>query len=198
MDKIFIALIMIVVAGIIGWTTNKLAIKMLFRPVKPVKILFFTFQGLIHKRKDDISSSISETVSKEFLDKNELVDELLNSLDLVVMKQKLKQILTVKITEVIPNMFLIMLRDNIEKIISDFIDKEGDNIFNEIIATLKNNELNIDIAKMIKTKIDQLDFMEFEKIILSIADKELKHIEFIGLILGLLIGFVQATIFLVN
>lgn len=39
------------IGGFIGWLTNWVAIKMLFYPREPKKILFVTFQGIFPKTK---------------------------------------------------------------------------------------------------------------------------------------------------
>ena len=52
----------------------------------------------------------------------------------------------------------------------------------------------MNIKEIVENKVNDLDLIELENIILSVADKELKHIELLGLILGFLIGIVQGII----
>lgn len=54
----------------IGYITNWLAIKMLFRPLKPVKILgkeISILQGVIPKRRGDLARSVGQTVGEHLL-----------------------------------------------------------------------------------------------------------------------------------
>ena len=53
MNHFFTVLLLTVVGALIGWITNIFAIKLLFRPIKPIKIPLtrFTIVGLIPKRK---------------------------------------------------------------------------------------------------------------------------------------------------
>ena len=46
-------ILMTVVGTFIGWITNYIAIKLLFRPYKEINILGFKLQGVIPKRKND-------------------------------------------------------------------------------------------------------------------------------------------------
>ena len=49
------------IGGIIGYSTNYIAVKMLFRPLKPVKIGNYTLPftpGIIPKRKDKLAEAI--------------------------------------------------------------------------------------------------------------------------------------------
>jgi len=185
-------LLMILVGGLIGYTTNKVAIKMLFRPINPHKFFFFTIQGVFPKRKDVMAVSLAETIEKELLSKDEILNSVLTEDNISTVKNKIKDALIIKIKEVIPNIVLMMLNDNIEDIINNFIDKEGNDIFNNLLDDLKNSSLDtLDIKALVKKRIDELDFIEFEKIIFGLMSKELKHIEVIGLVLGCLIGVVQ-------
>ena len=49
------------VGAAIGWVTNFLAVKMLFRPRRPVRILGLTVQGLVPKRRRELAASIADT-----------------------------------------------------------------------------------------------------------------------------------------
>jgi len=196
MNQILQIIALILVGGLIGWTTNKLAIKMLFRPIKPVKFIF-TFQGVLPKRKDQISESIAETIQREFLDEKEIIEQLVQAADLTKIKELLKVKLVEKIKEVVPSMMIAMFGNKLDTIVAEFIDKDGDNVFNDLVNSLRENGTNyLDIKAIVAKRIDALDFEEFEELVYSITKRELRHIEYVGLILGLLIGVVQSVIIL--
>ncbi|HHT66442.1 MAG TPA: DUF445 family protein, partial [Clostridiales bacterium] len=54
---------MIIVGALIGWFTNYLAVKMLFRPIRPWRIPLtkIELQGLIPKRREEIAVTIGAT-----------------------------------------------------------------------------------------------------------------------------------------
>ncbi|MBN2222289.1 MAG: DUF445 family protein [Vallitaleaceae bacterium] len=67
--------------GVIGYTTNYLAIKMLFRPYKAKYIGKFRIPftpGLIPKERNRIASSLGETVGKRLLTEEVILNELTN------------------------------------------------------------------------------------------------------------------------
>lgn len=70
-----------IVGGIIGYITNNIAIKMLFRPLKPIYIfgkrLPFT-PGMIPREQVRIAKTIGEVVGKELLDEKTLQEHLLS------------------------------------------------------------------------------------------------------------------------
>ena len=68
-----------VIGAVIGYFTNLIAVKMLFKPLKPVylfgKKLPFT-PGLIPKRKDDLAVAVGRAVSTSLLTKEDLAQAL--------------------------------------------------------------------------------------------------------------------------
>ena len=65
MNHLITVLILTIVGALIGWITNILAIKLLFRPLKPIKIPFtpFVILGLIPKRRSELAKVIGEVVA---------------------------------------------------------------------------------------------------------------------------------------
>ena len=192
-------ILLVIIGGLIGWTTNKLAIRMLFRPVNPHKILGITIQGVFPRRKDQIAISLAEIIEQELLSKEVLMDQLLDEKKLEGIKSKLKTVIIDKLAEVIPPMAAMFVGGDIKVFIKKYIDKHGDEIFNEMIGEFRSIGLeNIDIHQLVKNRIDELDFVEFEKIIFGLMNKELHFVEIIGLFLGALIGIIQylVTIFI--
>lgn len=64
-----------VMGTIIGFGTNFIAVKMLFRPYKPIKIGKFTMPftpGVIPKRRKDIAKALGETISKELFTNDDI------------------------------------------------------------------------------------------------------------------------------
>lgn len=187
--EIYKLLTMMFIGGMIGWITNKVAIKMLFRPVNEFKFLFIRIQGVLPKRQKEIAKSIGETIEQEFLSKDDIIKNLLTEETIEQGKEQLKVVLGKKIKEIVPPMALMLL-GNIDKIINDFIDKEGETMLNQLVEKFNDGDL-LDIAGIIEEKVNALDFSEFEDLVYKIMDKELKHIEYVGLFLGLIIGAIQ-------
>src|SRR3972149_7654668 len=65
-----------VIGAIIGWLTNFVAIKLLFRPHVPFSILGFQVQGVIPKRRKEIARSMAKTIEKELLSSEDLARAL--------------------------------------------------------------------------------------------------------------------------
>src|SRR6056297_385241 len=197
MDIYYRLIFMAVVGAVIGWSTNVTAIKMIFRPVKPVRIpvLGFTLQGLIPKRRGEIAKNIAETVEKELVSLEEIIEELINDDNkeqiYALIKNKLKNVAYDRFPIFIPFAFKIMILDHINKI----IDEESDDAINELTEVLVHKAIEkVSISGMIEEKINMADYEKIEEIILKIAKKELKHIELLGGVIGLVIGLVQGLV----
>jgi len=197
MDIYYRLIFMALVGAVIGWSTNVTAIKMIFRPVQPVRIpvLGFTLQGLIPKRRGEIAKNIAETVEKELVSLEEIIEELINDDNkeqiYSLIKNKLKNVADERFPIFIPFAFKIMILDHINKI----IDEESDDAINELTEVLVHKAIEkVSISGMIEEKINMADYEKIEEIILKIAKKELKHIELLGGVIGLAIGLVQGLI----
>lgn len=193
-------LVSVVIGALIGWITNYIAIKMLFRPYKEVNLIFFKIQGLIPKRKNEIGEGIADTIDKELLSIKDIIGQLndeeffkkLEALIDSVMEKDLKA----KIKEKFPFMQLFL----------------SDSVLNEIKQTIKNIVLEnkeeviaffssyveekANFKQIIVDKISSFSLEKMEKLIFELANKELKHIEIIGAILGAIIGVFQYLAFI--
>ena len=135
------------IGAVIGYCTNYIAVKMLFRPLKPVKvfghILPFT-PGIIPKGKDRLAKAIGLAVGNNLLTEESMEKTLLSS----DMKEKLKSGINRKISD---------LDDDDRKIhdvILDFVDEKDfdENIFKiETMLAKKfcDKVTEMDIGKMV-------------------------------------------------
>ena len=194
-------LVMILISGAIGWITNWVAIKMLFRPHKEINFGLFKIQGLIPKRKAEIGSGIANIIQNELISVKDVISNIdreefskrLNALIDEVLDKNLKK----KVKEKFPFLqmfFTDKIAKDIGNTIKDIIMGNQEKIF-EIFSNYA--EENIDFEVIISDKISNFSLDKLEEIITFLAKKELKHIEVIGAILGMLIGAVQYLITLI-
>ena len=194
-------LIMIFISATIGWITNWVAIKMLFRPHKEINFGLFKIQGLIPKRKAEIGSGIANIIQNELIcvkdvisniDREEFSKRLNSSIDRVLEKN-----LKGKVKEKFPVLqmfFSDRMAKDVSNTIKDIIMENQEKIF-EIFSNYA--EENIDFEIIISDKISNFSLDKLEEIVTLLAKKELKHIEVIGAILGGLIGVAQYLITLI-
>lgn len=189
-------LLMAGIGGLIGYTTNVLAVKMLFKPIMPIKIPMTSFyiQGLIPKRREEIAINLAKAINDELIDYEKIVDSMIVDDDKMEAKsyifQRIDNIMQEKIN-FIPAMFRGMIADPVREI----IDNELDGIMDYAIDMFKEKSMSrIDLESMISEKINEFDLLELENLIINISKKELKHIEILGLFLGVFIGIFQGIV----
>ena len=194
-------LVMVLISGAIGWITNWVAIKMLFRPHKEINFGLFKIQGLIPKRKAEIGTGIASIIQNELISVKDVISNIdreefskrLNSLIDDVLDKNLKK----KMKEKFPLLqmfFTDKVAKDVGNTIKDIVMENQEKIF-EIFSNYA--EENIDFEVIISDKISNFSLDKLEEIITLLANKELKHIEVIGDILGMLIGAVQYLITLI-
>jgi len=194
-------LVMVLISGAIGWITNWVAIKMLFRPHKEINFGLFKIQGLIPKRKAEIGTGIASIIQNELISVKDVISNIdreefskrLNSLIDDVLDKNLKK----KVKEKFPLLqmfFTDKVAKDVGNTIKDIVMENQEKIF-EIFSNYA--EENIDFEVIISDKISNFSLDKLEEIITFLAKKELKHIEVIGAILGMLIGAVQYLITLI-
>ncbi|QYR62084.1 DUF445 family protein [Fusobacterium polymorphum] len=194
-------LVMVLISGAIGWITNWVAIKMLFRPHKEINFGLFKIQGLIPKRKAEIGTGIASIIQNELISVKDVISNIdreefskrLNSLIDDVLDKNLKK----KMKEKFPLLqmfFTDKVAKDVGNTIKDIVMENQEKIF-EIFSNYA--EENIDFEVIISDKISNFSLDKLEEIITLLANKELKHIEVIGAILGMLIGAVQYLITLI-
>ncbi len=188
-------IIMITVGSLIGWITNYLAIKLLFKPYKSINILGFKLQGVIPKRIDDIANNIGDTIDKELLSIKDITSTI-NSMELEyeidkivddIVEKKLKKELLGKF----PMLGMFLNGDLINKIkgyIKSAIEENKGEVVEIIVRKLENE---VDFKELISKKIKEFSLEDIEKMTINIAKNELRHIEYIGALLGGVIGIAQ-------
>lgn len=187
------------VGAIIGYVTNTIAVKMIFRPLNPIKIPLTNFevQGLIPKRRKDIARTIGEVVDKELISMETIFSKFFenNGKDDLVskVKNKLKQAVGSNLPPVIPS----VIRNMISEYANEIIDREAEGLIMEAVADIMNDAaIHVKIAEIVEEKINGFELEKLEEITIQIAKKELQHIEILGGVIGFFIGIVQGVIIL--
>ncbi|MGB9679960.1 MAG: DUF445 domain-containing protein [Thermoanaerobacteraceae bacterium] len=181
--------------GLIGWITSVAAVEMLFKPIKPIKILGFKIQGLIPKRKKDIAKSVGQLVQDELITFQELWDKLINheNKEIIIknLNLKVKNITDKKLPSFIPesirSFITVYIGNIINKEVEDFLSQSQDTLIEDVSK-------KINISLIVEDKINSFDLDKLESVIIKIAHRELYMIELLGRVMGFIIGILQAFI----
>lgn len=144
-----------VVGSVIGYFTNYIAVKMLFRPLNPVKIGSFTLPftpGIIPKRKAELGKAIGNTIGNTLFTKDDLTK--------IFLSEEIKSAVTDK----------IMLKINAVK------DNSLKEIFQNLVNEARYSELKEKLVEFVTLKlINNAEKINLGKIIASEAGKAVKE-----------------------
>ena len=135
------------VAGVVGYITNKIAIKMLFRPYEP-KWYTLGWQGIVPKTRPKLAVKISEIVGQKLL----AHDDFLYALENNDIKAKIHNIIVEKLKSLNSKDIHALIR------LSNLEDKIIDN--KEVINNVLNNAAVAVIDIFLNRKIDINSFRE--------------------------------------
>jgi uncharacterized membrane protein YheB (UPF0754 family) len=183
-----------VVTGLIGWITNWLAIKMLFKPRKPLWVLGINFQGLIPKRQAELAVQTAQIVEKELLHQH-LVTDAIKSVDIKpLIEESVTRLIEEKLAGKLRQIPMLgaLINEAAIKSIKDVAVKEMLVESKFILDRFASDiEGKFHIQSIIQKKVEEFELDKLEEIVMSVSKKEFKLIEFIGAFLGFIIGVLQ-------
>lgn len=188
------------IGAAIGWFTNFVAIKLLFRPHTPVSFMGFSVQGLIPKRRSQIARGMADTIESELLSSKDFA-AILDSIDWKgeverVIEELVEHRLSSKRISKVP--IIGFVTDNLRTQIKYLITKEVLVQIEKKKAGFKDTlQKSIDVRTVITERIDNLDLVKFEGLLQKFISKELRHLEWLGGLMGFIIGIVQSIIFII-
>jgi len=183
------------VGALIGWMTNVLAIKLIFRPYEPITIpiLKYRLQGVIPGRRQEIAANVGQIIGRELLSIEDVVakmnEERLQGKLIDQISAAMQHRMEQRLPAVVPG----FLRRILCHLMDDTLRKEGLPLMRQMIHAFPEQMAGeMDFPKMVEDKINGFDLRQLEAIILSVAGRELRHIEILGGVLGFLVGLLQA------
>jgi uncharacterized membrane protein YheB (UPF0754 family) len=196
--QIWVLCLLPVVAAIIGYSTNYLAVKMLFHPRDKKRILFFDVQGIFPKRQEALGARLGEIVARELVSVDDISEKIKQAASSDQMQQAVDEHLDRLIREKLPVIFPMMsmfLNDELIVKIKKVFQAEILNITSDLTDKMSGNlKQTLNIEEMVREKVVQFSSDKLEAVLFEIMRKEFKFIEIVGGILGFVIGVVQVMI----
>ncbi len=183
------------VAALIGWVTNMVAIRLLFKPYEPVRLLLFNLQGVIPKHYREYVEKIADIAVGNFL----TTQELTAMLDPGELAENFKPFFDRAFDEALEEArrladpkYASMLEspgsENIRKQVWEQILASAPQALEELVE--RADEL-VDMHAWIVEKNMLLGPQGMEKVVHDISGRELRWIEYFGAIFGVMIGLFQ-------
>lgn len=190
-----------IISAFIGWFTNWIAIKMLFHPKEPKKILGITFHGIFPKRQRQFAEKLGILVSTELISFSEIEEKITNPENikklLPLVEGRIDDFLRTRLSEAFPIISMFIGESTIGQLKGVFL-KELESMFPDLIKSyMKNIESQLDLQKIVTEKVYGFSSDKMEMILNQIMSKEFRFVEVIGGVLGLIIGIFQVILTLI-
>ena len=184
------------IGGLIGYVTNWLAVKMIFRPIRERRFLGIRIQGLVGRRQKELARSIGKVVGSHLVEHKDIVRSL-DKLDFAaILSGVLDKGLEPKVKELrslpliggfLTEERVASLRDAIARSVMANQDQVLD-------ALEKGLAQGLDVPRLVEEKVADFPVEKVEAMILEVAARELRAIEWLGGVLGALIGIGQVFV----
>lgn len=186
------------ISAFIGWFTNWVAIKMLFHPREPRKILGLTVQGIFPKRQKQFAEKLGRMVSEELLSFKDIEEKITHPENLQkimpVAEEHIDNFLRVKLGEQMP-MLKMFIGDKTVLQMKEVFMNELQSLFPLLMKNYMHQlEQELDLEKIVIGRVSSFSSEKLESILNQIMSKEFFFVEILGGVLGFIIGIIQVLI----
>ena len=191
-------LVIPIISAFIGWFTNWIAIKMLFHPKEPKRILGITFHGIFPKRQKKFAEKLGKMISAEFLSYEDIEEKIANPKNLEklmpMIEEHVDNFLKNKLSDEMPFLSLFIGSKTIKSLKKTFM-QELEILFPQIMKRYAGHlEEELDLERIVIDKVSAFSTDKLEDILYQIMSKEFRFVEILGGVIGFLIGIVQVLI----
>jgi uncharacterized membrane protein YheB (UPF0754 family) len=187
-----------IIAAIIGWLTNYLAVKMLFHPKVPLNLLGISIQGVFPKRQKKLAEKLGSLVAKELFsigDITKKIEDIAKSeKSMELIGKRIEKTIRNKLVKSFPMLAMFLTDDMVEKVTNLFKSELQDFLTDFSQDIRERLEENIDVEKLVRDKVEAFSSDKLEQILFAIMKKEFRFIEIIGAVLGFIIGCFQVSL----
>ncbi len=184
----------------IGWSTNYLAIKMLFHPRKPKRILGWTLQGLFPKRQAELADLLGDIVERELVNHEDIrrviQDPAFQRRIRMQVDTYVSGFLQKKLTSVHPLLASLLQGRRVMEKIKDLVVDEVERFIPDMLEKAAHElESRFEFSVIVREKIESFSIEKLEGVLFHLMKREFRFIEVLGGVLGLMAGTAQSVYF---
>jgi uncharacterized membrane protein YheB (UPF0754 family) len=186
------------ISAFVGWITNLLAVRMLFRPRRAFRLFGIELQGLVPRRQAELAVSIGQTVERHLIGLEDVRQVLARPETLEgihdIVRQTLAELVDHRLKRLHP-MASVFLTGSVKQKLQEMLLAEVEALLPTLGERVLDNVADqLDFQRIVEERVRAFDLDRLEAMILDIAGRELRAIELLGGVLGFLIGLVQLAI----
>ena len=199
MSPIYGTLLFVVIGALTGYITNIIAVKLLFHPEKPVGIGRFKIQGVIPARKREIIARVASAIST-YVTRDDIKELLGRSMDEELFKNVIRRRILEVLESAKPLRLLRNLKEDLLEDIASILSARLVEHIKPFIVDASKEMIDeiaerVDASVLIERKTSTMSSKDVEALFRRIAGRELRFVEYSGLLFGGLIGLVQGVIY---
>jgi uncharacterized membrane protein YheB (UPF0754 family) len=186
------------ISAFIGWVTNWIAIKMLFHPREPKKILGITFHGIFPKKQQQFAEKLGKLVSAEFLSFTDIEQKISDPENLKkimpMIENHVDDLLRIKIRDEMPVLSMFIGDKTVASLKKVFM-QEIEILFPQVMKQFATNlKDELDLEEIVIKKVAGFSSDKLEEVLYQIMSKEFRFVEIIGAVIGFIIGLLQVML----
>ena len=185
------------ICAAIGWLTNHLAVKMLFRPQIPVGLGPIKIQGVFPKRQEALAQRLGALVEEELL----CGEDILSMLDDERFSGHCREAITTAVDRFVGEKLVAIhpmagafLGGELGERVQGMLAEEMEAFIPTLAEGARCQLGEISVGNMVQEKVAALSLDKLENLLMSLMQKEFRFIELIGAILGCIIGIGQVLV----
>ncbi|KAF0682633.1 Aste57867_25270 [Aphanomyces stellatus] len=182
---------------LVGTLTNWLALKMIFEPVNPRKILCIKLHGLFLRRQQEVAAMYGFMVAKDVLNAHNIIESILKG----PASDKLFELVYANVQQSVNAGTAVADRIVSIGIGKDTLNSIKDDITDLVVQKFPDSLRHIegytmvalDLENTLRSKIGALSFHDFERLLHPVFEEDEWKLVLMGGALGLALGFLQTA-----
>jgi uncharacterized membrane protein YheB (UPF0754 family) len=180
---------------LVGWATNWLALKVIFKPIEPTSFCGVTLQGIFMKRQKEVSEIFARVIIVEILHVKAIWTAIFTgrlSKNFFAMLRAHTLVFTEKmVVEIEPLAVAAMGAEKFNQMKEDIAQKVMEKIPDVIDSSYAYSQEALDMERTIREKMKDLPPDEFEGVLHPAFEEDEIQLIILGGILGAIVGAIQ-------
>lgn len=181
---------------VVGYLTNFLALKLIFRPVEPVKIGPFTIQGLFMKRQNEVSEQYAKILAEELLTAEHIFAFIIETKGMEpiadLCRKHVKELVDTTTGSTKKTLLKLTIGNSgYERIKHVAAERLVEALPSSIASMFAYADRSLEIGPTLESKLKSLSKLDFEDVLHPIFQEDELTLIIVGAVLGAVAGFIQ-------
>lgn len=182
----------------VGYATNWLALKLIFRPLKPMKVGPFTFIGLFIKRQNEVSAEYARIVAGHIINSQNIFNEMIYGANvnklITLVQSHVKKALDQSAGYTKPLIQFVVGPKKYMRIKKKLVNKFVYALPGPVKKSFAFTEESFDMENLLRTRLQALSGEEFEGILRPAFEEDEWLLILVGGLLGAFAGVLQGLL----